>query len=152
MDKVTFGLEKLAVEIEYITGLNSLFQELERRRYQEMEDIINAELNKRMQEGWLEGMLTERKLEMRQELSVAARTAIQEDLEQLVKSSPRTQILLQDTLEEILQFLMGVFRIFYHPDGREYNYSSDIEHTIKRTRVEKRIASCCQDGVATVPI
>ncbi|UKZ82608.1 hypothetical protein TrVFT333_010401 [Trichoderma virens FT-333] len=119
--KVTSGLEKLAAEIEYTTELNSLFQELERRRYREMEDIINEELNKRMQEGWRENELKEKKGEMREELSVAAQTAIQEDLEQLAKSSPRTQVLLQDIFEEILKFLMGVFRIFYHPDGRSKN-------------------------------
>ncbi|PNP58999.1 hypothetical protein THARTR1_01247 [Trichoderma harzianum] len=119
LDKVTSGLEKLAVEIEYLDELSSIFGELERKRYQEMDDIINAELNKRMKEGWLEQELTDKRDQMREELSTVAQTAIQQDYEQLTKSSPRTQVLLQDMFEEILQFLMGVFRMFYHPDGND---------------------------------
>lgn len=79
---------------------------------------------------------------MREELSFVAQTAIQKDYEQLAKSSPRTHVLLQDMFQEILQFLMGVFRIFYHPDGSEYAPTADVEHLIKIPRVEKRDASC----------
>lgn len=152
MDKVTSGLEKLATEIEYLDELHSIFGELERKRYQEMEDIINAELNKRMMEGWSEQELKEKRDQMREELSTVARTAIEKDYEQLAKSSPRTQILLQDMFEEILQFLMGVFRIFYHPDGSECIPTADGEHLIKFTRVEKRDASCRQNGLAPVSL
>ncbi|KAL7934330.1 hypothetical protein V8C35DRAFT_280075 [Trichoderma chlorosporum] len=54
LDKVASGLEKLAAEIEYLAELNSLFNKLERRIYREIEDVINAELDKKMKEGWLE--------------------------------------------------------------------------------------------------
>ncbi|KAL7961267.1 hypothetical protein V8C34DRAFT_274241 [Trichoderma compactum] len=130
LDKVTSGLEKLATEIGYLHELHSIFGELERKRYQEMEDAINAELNKRMMEGWLEQELKEKRDQMREELSTVARTAIEKDYEQLAKSSPRTQVLLQDMFEEILQFLMGVFRIFYHPDGRSKSAMRVVAKTV----------------------
>lgn len=142
----------MATEIEYLDELNSIFGKLERKRYQEMDDTINEELNKRMKEGWIEQELKEKRDQMREELSVVAQTAIQKDYEQLAKSSPRTQILLQDMFEEILQFLMGVFRIFYHPDGSEYDHIADVELLIKFTRVEKRNASCRQGGLAPIPV
>lgn len=68
--------------------------------------------------------------------------------------SPRhaLRVLLQDMFEEILKFLMGVFRIFYHPDGSEYAHIAEVEHLIKLTRVEKRNASCRQDGLAPIPV
>lgn len=91
MDKVTSGLEKLAAEIEYLNELDSIFGKLERKRYQEMEDTINEELKKRMKEGWPEKELTKKRDQLREELSTAARIAIQKDYEQLAKSSPRTQ-------------------------------------------------------------
>ncbi|KAL7910353.1 hypothetical protein GGI35DRAFT_448574 [Trichoderma velutinum] len=130
LDKVTSGLEKLAAELEYLDELNSIFGELERKRYQEMEDAINEELNKRMKEGWLEKELKEKKGQMREELSMAAQTSIEEDYKQLTKSSPRTQVLLQDMFEEMLQFLMGVFRIFYHPDGRSKSVMRVVAKTV----------------------
>ncbi|KKP06868.1 hypothetical protein THAR02_01065 [Trichoderma harzianum] len=130
LDKVTSGLEKMATEIEYLDELNSVFGKLERKRYQEMEDTINEELNKRLQEGWLEQQLKEKRDQMREELSLVAQTAIQKDYEQLAKSSPRTHVLLQDMFQEILQFLMGVFRIFYHPDGRSKSAMRVVAKTV----------------------
>jgi hypothetical protein len=44
---------------------------------------------------------------------------VQAEWGKLVESSPRLQTVLQHVFEELVQYLLGVFRIFYHPDGRE---------------------------------
>ncbi|KAH0523957.1 hypothetical protein TsFJ059_008888 [Trichoderma semiorbis] len=95
-----------------------------------MEDKIKEELKRRLDEGWLEEKLEEKRRQMREELSIVARTAIQEDYKQLTNSSPRTQVLLQDMFEEILQFVMGIFRIFYHPDGRSKSAMRVVAKTV----------------------
>ena len=45
--------------------------------------------------------------------------AVQAEWEKLAESSPRLQTVLQHVFEELVQYFLGIFRIFYHPDGRE---------------------------------
>ncbi|KAH8589069.1 hypothetical protein B0O99DRAFT_692943 [Bisporella sp. PMI_857] len=121
LDKLTSSLEKIAGEIKYFIDVNDVVNKLNDKHQKEIENKINAELQKKMDEGIETAMLEEMQKKMKKEMRAGMHEALRAELEQLVASSPRLQKVLRDVFEELVQYLLGVFRIFYHPDGRSKN-------------------------------
>ena len=84
-----------------------------------MQKKIDAELwkkGKNMTSTMLEE-LREKMEEMRVETH---HQVVRAQKEQLALTSPRLRKVILNVFEELVQYLIGVFRIFYHPDGRKY--------------------------------
>ena len=119
MDKLTSSLEKIAWEIKYFVDINDVVRKLNDKHKEEMEKKVDVELRKKIAEGMRTVMLEAMKPRMLEEMRAIMLEAVQAEWETLVESSPRLQTVLQHVFEELVQYLLGVFKIFYHPDGRE---------------------------------
>ena len=109
-------MEKIAWEIKYFIEINDIVSKLNDKHQKEMEEKVNVELRKKVAEGMkIEAM----KPRMLEEMRAIMLEAVQAEWEKLAESSPRLQTVLQHVFEELVQYFLGIFRIFYHPDGRE---------------------------------
>ncbi|KAH6721609.1 hypothetical protein BKA61DRAFT_729128 [Leptodontidium sp. MPI-SDFR-AT-0119] len=48
-------------------------------------------------------------------------SAVEAEWKRLIESSPRLKAVLHDVFQELVQYFLGIFKIFYHPDGRSKN-------------------------------
>ena len=112
-------MEKIAWEIRYFVDINDIVSKLNDKHQKEMEEKVNIELLKKVAEGMGTVVLEAMKPRMLEEMRATMLEAVQAEWEKLAESSPRLQTVLQHVFEELVQYLLGVFRIFYHPDGRE---------------------------------
>ncbi|KAE9371862.1 hypothetical protein N431DRAFT_559267 [Stipitochalara longipes BDJ] len=121
LDKLTSSLEKIAWEIKYFVDINGVVSTLNDKHQKEMEKKVDVELRKKIAEGMGTVRLEAMKPKMLEEMRAIVIESMQAEWENLVESSPRLQTVLQHVFEELVQYLLGVFRIFYHPDGRSKN-------------------------------
>ncbi|KAH7370142.1 hypothetical protein BKA65DRAFT_561623 [Rhexocercosporidium sp. MPI-PUGE-AT-0058] len=121
LDKLTSSLEKIAWEIKYFVGVNDVIEKLNDKHQKEMEAKVNLELQKKVLEGIGTVKLEELKPKLLEEMRTAMMAAVQADWQRLVETSPRLKAVLYDVFRELVQYFLGIFKIFYYPDGRSKN-------------------------------
>ncbi|KAG4438258.1 hypothetical protein IFR05_006240 [Cadophora sp. M221] len=121
LDKLTSSLEKVAWEIKYFVDINDVIEKLNDKHQKDMEAKVDLELRKNVLQGMGTVKLEELKPQLLEEMRAAMMTAMQVEWARLIESSPRLKAVLHDIFQELVQYFLGIFKIFYHPDGRSKN-------------------------------
>jgi phosphoenolpyruvate carboxylase len=113
------SLEKIAWEIKYFVDINDVIEKLNDKHQKNMKAKVDIELQKKVLQGTGTVNLEALKPQVLEEMRAAMMEEVQAEWDRLIESSPRLKAVLQDVFQELVEYFLGIFKIFYHPHGRE---------------------------------